>query len=101
MTLPDRLPTGYTEFVTYPADYRRAVYAALSAPARSDLWVARFAHYRKPHPQLSARQSAVPDDATRGHRGSSLDAGRRRPPRSWTGQSCRRSASAAPARSCG
>ncbi|MFI7320261.1 bacteriocin fulvocin C-related protein [Streptomyces venezuelae] len=62
---PDRLPTRYAEFVTYPADYRRAVYAALSAPARSDLWVAHFAYYRKTHPQLSARQSAVLDDATR------------------------------------
>ncbi|WP_447034624.1 bacteriocin fulvocin C-related protein [Streptomyces sp. DSM 118878] len=61
----DRLPTGYAEFVSYPADYRRAVYGALSASARSDLWVAHFAHYRKTHPGLSAGQSAVLDDAMR------------------------------------
>ncbi|WP_328496542.1 bacteriocin fulvocin C-related protein [Streptomyces sp. NBC_00414] len=61
----DRLPSGYAEFASYPADYRRAVYGALSAPARSDLWVAHFANHRKTHPGLSAEQSAVLDDATR------------------------------------
>ncbi|MFC9843848.1 bacteriocin fulvocin C-related protein [Streptomyces sp. NPDC060223] len=61
----DRLPSGYSEFVAYPADYRRAVFGALSASARSDLWVAHFANYRKTHPGLSAEQSAVLDDATR------------------------------------
>ncbi|KIF78083.1 hypothetical protein QR77_38325 [Streptomyces sp. 150FB] len=61
----DHLPSGYSEFASYPADYRRAVYGALSAPARSDLWVAHFAHYRKTHPGLSAEQSAVLDDAAR------------------------------------
>ncbi|MCB5907841.1 bacteriocin fulvocin C-related protein [Streptomyces pinistramenti] len=61
----DRLPSGYSEFVSYPADYRRAIYGALSASARSDLWVAHFANYRKTHPGLSAEQSAVLDDATR------------------------------------
>ncbi|ANS70623.1 hypothetical protein SLINC_8399 [Streptomyces lincolnensis] len=60
----DRLPSGYAEFVSYPADYRRAMYGALSASARSDLWVAHFANYRKTH-RLSAEQSAVLDDATR------------------------------------
>jgi hypothetical protein len=61
----DQLPSTYSEFVSYPADYRRAVFGALSASARSDLWVAHFAHYRKTHPGLSAEQSAVLDDATR------------------------------------
>lgn len=61
----DRLPSGYSEFASYPADYRRAVYGALPALARSDLWVAHFAHYRKTHPALTAEQSAVLDDATR------------------------------------
>ncbi|MFF2993456.1 bacteriocin fulvocin C-related protein [Streptomyces sp. NPDC057950] len=61
----DRLPSGYSEFASYPADYRRAVYGALSASARSDLWVAHFANYRKTHSGLSAEQSAVLDDATR------------------------------------
>lgn len=61
----DRLPTSYAEFVSYPADYRRAVYGALSASARSDLWVEHFAHYRKTHRGLSAGQSAVLDDAMR------------------------------------
>ncbi|MEV6510098.1 bacteriocin fulvocin C-related protein [Streptomyces sp. NPDC051642] len=61
----DRLPTGYSEFASYPADYRRAIYGALPASARSDLWVAHFANYRKTHPGLSAEQSAVLDDATR------------------------------------
>jgi hypothetical protein len=61
----DRLPSGYSEFASYPADYRRAIYGALSASARSDLWVAHFANYRKTHPGLSAEQSAVLDDATR------------------------------------
>ncbi|MFD5080000.1 bacteriocin fulvocin C-related protein [Streptomyces sp. NPDC058371] len=61
----DRLPSGYSEFVSYPADYRRAIYGALSASARSDLWVAHFANYRKTHPGLTAEQSAVLDDATR------------------------------------
>ncbi|MFJ8827841.1 bacteriocin fulvocin C-related protein [Streptomyces sp. NPDC102467] len=61
----DRLPSGYSEFASYPADYRRAVYGALSASARSNLWVAHFANYRKTHPGLSAEQSAVLDDATR------------------------------------
>ncbi|WP_157874497.1 bacteriocin fulvocin C-related protein [Streptomyces sp. AcH 505] len=61
----DRLPSGYAEFVSYPADYRRAIYGALSASARSDLWVAHFANYRKTHPGLTAEQSAVLDDATR------------------------------------
>lgn len=61
----DRLPTGYAEFASYPADYRRAVYGALPPSARSDLWVAHFANYRKKHPGLSAGQSAVLDDATR------------------------------------
>ncbi|MFJ5271121.1 bacteriocin fulvocin C-related protein [Streptomyces sp. NPDC088358] len=61
----DRLPSGHSEFASYPADYRRAIYGALSASARSDLWVAHFANYRKTHPGLSAEQSAVLDDATR------------------------------------
>ncbi|MET7702396.1 bacteriocin fulvocin C-related protein [Streptomyces sp. NPDC005485] len=61
----DRLPTRYSEFSAYPADYRRAIYGALSASARSDLWVAHFASHRKAHPGLSAEQSAVLDDATR------------------------------------
>src|SRR5438132_440410 len=61
----DRLPSGYSEFASYPADYRRAIYGALSASARSDLWVAHFADYRKTHPGLSAEQSAVLDHATR------------------------------------
>lgn len=61
----DQLPSGYSEFAAYPADYRRAIYGALSASARSDLWVAHFANYRKTHPGLSAEQSAVLDDATR------------------------------------
>lgn len=61
----DRLPSGYSEFASYPADYRRAIYGALSASAQSDLWVAHFANYRKTHPGLSAEQSAVLDDATR------------------------------------
>ncbi|MET9495618.1 bacteriocin fulvocin C-related protein [Streptomyces sp. NPDC006552] len=60
-----RLPSAYAEFTSYPADYRRAVYGALSPAARGDLWVAHFAHYRKAHPALSAAQSAVLDDATR------------------------------------
>ncbi|MFD7620880.1 bacteriocin fulvocin C-related protein [Streptomyces sp. NPDC059802] len=60
-----RLPSGYSEFASYPAAYRRAIYDALSASARSDLWVAHFANYRKTHPGLSAKQSAVLDDATR------------------------------------
>ncbi|MEU6003918.1 bacteriocin fulvocin C-related protein [Streptomyces sp. NPDC047197] len=60
----DRLPSRYSEFVSYPADYRRAVYGALSASARSDLWMAHFANYRKTH-RLSAEQSVVLDDATR------------------------------------
>ncbi|MGQ4387981.1 bacteriocin fulvocin C-related protein [Streptomyces sp. SAS_270] len=61
----DRLPIRYSEFAAYPADYRRAIYGALSASARSDLWVAHFANHRKAHPGLSAEQSAVLDDATR------------------------------------
>ncbi|WP_329191396.1 bacteriocin fulvocin C-related protein [Streptomyces sp. NBC_01435] len=61
----DRLPSGYSEFVSYPADYRRAIYGSLSSSARSDLWVAHFADYRKTYPGLTARQSAVLDDATR------------------------------------
>ncbi|GHJ35284.1 hypothetical protein Sm713_08930 [Streptomyces sp. TS71-3] len=61
----DRLPSGYSEFASYPADCRRAVYGALSASVRSDLWVAHFANYRKTHPGLSAEQSAVLDDAMR------------------------------------
>ncbi|MGW1427852.1 bacteriocin fulvocin C-related protein [Streptomyces sp. NPDC002431] len=60
-----RLPSDYAEFVSYPADYRRAVYGSLPAPARSDLWVAHFAEYRRTHPDLSAGQSAVLDDAAR------------------------------------
>ncbi|MFD8424591.1 bacteriocin fulvocin C-related protein [Streptomyces sp. NPDC059466] len=61
----DRLPSDYSQFASYPADYRRAIYGALSPSARSDLWVAHFANYRKTHPGLSAEQSAVLDDATR------------------------------------
>ncbi|MFI6567164.1 bacteriocin fulvocin C-related protein [Streptomyces sp. NPDC050534] len=61
----DRLPTGYAEFASQPASYRRAIYAALAPSARSDLWVAHFAHYRTTHPHLSAEQSAVLNDATR------------------------------------
>lgn len=72
----DRLPSGYAEFASYPADYRRAIYGALSASARSDLWVAHFANYRKTHPGLSAEQSAVLDDATRS--APQIIAGRRR-----------------------
>ncbi|MFI7382843.1 bacteriocin fulvocin C-related protein [Streptomyces sp. NPDC049813] len=60
-----RLPTAYAEFVSAPADYRRAIYGALSPAARGDLWVAHFADHRKRHPGLSAEQSAVLDDATR------------------------------------
>ncbi|MFE6667459.1 bacteriocin fulvocin C-related protein [Streptomyces sp. NPDC057697] len=60
-----RLPSEYSEFVSYPAEYRRAIYGALSVSARSDLWVAHFAHYRKTHSGLSAEQSAALDDATR------------------------------------
>lgn len=61
-----RLPTRYAEFVSYPADYRRAVYGALSAPARSDLWVAHFAHYRKtvPGPWPRGPQSSRRDRAS-------------------------------------
>lgn len=61
----DRLPSCYSEFVSHPADYRRAIYGALSASARSELWVAHFAHYRRTHPGLSSEQSAVLDEATR------------------------------------
>ncbi|MEV1023211.1 bacteriocin fulvocin C-related protein [Streptomyces sp. NPDC050264] len=62
---PGRLPSGYSEFASYPADYRRAIYGALSPSDRSELWVAHFANHRKTHPALSAEQSAVLDDATR------------------------------------
>ncbi|GAA2424491.1 hypothetical protein GCM10010433_25460 [Streptomyces pulveraceus] len=61
----DRLPSNYSEFTSHPADYRRAIYGSLSSSARSDLWVAHFANYRKTHPGLSAKQSAVLDDAAR------------------------------------
>ncbi len=59
----DQLPGTYDEFVSHPIEYRRAIYRALAAEERSNLWLEHLARYRDGHPALSKDQHAALDSA--------------------------------------
>jgi len=52
------LPQTYDEVIAYPMAYRRAIFSALSATTKSQLWSEQLTRYRTAH-QLSSEQSAV------------------------------------------
>lgn len=60
---PGKLPHDYDEFSSYSLTYRRAIFRALPAQVRSQLWVEQFRRYRAAHPELTAAQRAVLDRA--------------------------------------
>ncbi|WP_163570136.1 bacteriocin fulvocin C-related protein [Fodinicola feengrottensis] len=55
------LPAEYDEVISYSMAYRKAIYQALPASARSRLWVTQIDRYRASHPSLTAEQSGVLD----------------------------------------
>lgn len=59
----DRLPTRYDDVIAHPMDVRKAVYAEMSPQQRSQAWVDHLNAYRGGHPDLSAAQNKVVDDA--------------------------------------
>ena len=59
----DRLPQSYDDFAGHSMPYRRAIYTELPPAVRSQLWVDQLNRFRSVHPQLSADQTAVIDDA--------------------------------------
>lgn len=59
----DHLPQAYDDFAGHSMAYRRAIYTELSPAARSQLWVDQLNRYRNAHPQLSADQITVIDQA--------------------------------------
>lgn len=54
----ERLPRTYDEFIEYPMAYRRAIFAALPATAKSMLWAEQLTRYQAAN-QLSPEQAAV------------------------------------------
>ncbi len=59
-----RLPQRYDDVVTYPISYRRAIFSELAPQSQRQLWLDHLSRYRAAHPQLSAEQTAVIDQAT-------------------------------------
>ncbi|MGW3998474.1 bacteriocin fulvocin C-related protein [Amycolatopsis sp. NPDC004772] len=59
-----RLPQTYDEVTALPMADRRAVVGALTPRNRSNLWVEQIVRYRKSHPNLSAEQASVLDQAS-------------------------------------
>ncbi|OEV04783.1 bacteriocin fulvocin C-related protein [Streptomyces oceani] len=59
----DRLPHTYAGITQHPAAYRPVILAALPPRERAQAWVEHFDHYRRLHPNLTAEQSAVINDA--------------------------------------
>ncbi|MEU2353929.1 bacteriocin fulvocin C-related protein [Streptomyces misionensis] len=57
------LPQRYSDLVTYPLVYRRAIYSELSAKARSRMWLEHLEHYRATRPDMTPQQRAVYDQA--------------------------------------
>lgn len=55
----ERLPQSYDQFLNFDAAHRRAIYRALPAEKRSELWVTQFQRYVKAHPALTADQKTV------------------------------------------
>lgn len=52
------LPRGYDEVIAYPMAYRRAIFSALPASAKSELWTEHLTRYQAAH-HLSPEQSAA------------------------------------------
>lgn len=55
------LPTGYDEISRFPVAYRRSIFGALPAEAKSRLWQQHFEAYRAAHPELTGEQGAFID----------------------------------------
>ncbi|MFI9019278.1 bacteriocin fulvocin C-related protein [Streptomyces griseus] len=60
----DRLPTSYSELITHPMSYRRAIFAAAPPSVRVTFWQEHFADFRSKRAPLTPAQSAVIDKAT-------------------------------------
>lgn len=59
----DQLPSTYEEITAYPVAHRRAIFAALPAPAKSQVWRQHLDRWTESHPDLSADQSALIKEA--------------------------------------
>jgi hypothetical protein len=59
----DDLRTASQQIDAYPAVYRRAIMSALTPVDRSEAWRAHFRRYLAAHPELTAPQRAVIEDA--------------------------------------
>lgn len=57
------LPRTYAEVVQHSEPYRKAIVRALSPQDRTQLWLDHFEHYRAAHPDLTAAQTRVIDQA--------------------------------------
>ncbi|WP_141716621.1 bacteriocin fulvocin C-related protein [Streptomyces sp. SID4917] len=57
------LPRTYTEITKHSEPYRKAILRALPPQDRTQLWLDHFEHYRAAHPDLSASQTQVIDQA--------------------------------------
>lgn len=60
-----RLPQDFYEIAAFPAEYRKVIYDALPAPAKSKLWVQSLQRYRAAHPEFSEEQAMVVEQAIR------------------------------------
>jgi hypothetical protein len=59
----DQLPQTYSELLDFDVAHRKAIYQALPAENRRDLWVTQFQQYKDAHPALTTEQARVLDRA--------------------------------------
>ncbi|MGW1788088.1 bacteriocin fulvocin C-related protein [Streptomyces tubercidicus] len=59
----DRLPRTYAGIASRPVAYRKAIHRVLTPQERSQVWADHFRWYRRTHPNLTAAQDRVVDDA--------------------------------------
>lgn len=60
----NQLPQRYEDFIQYPLEYRRAIFAKSSPQVRSALWLEHLRSYRMSHPHLSSAQVHVIERAS-------------------------------------
>ncbi|MEV0495316.1 bacteriocin fulvocin C-related protein [Streptomyces atratus] len=59
----ENLPREYAEIVRHPISYRQAIFRVLSPREQADVWLEHLKRYRAGHPDLSAAQNQVVDEA--------------------------------------
>ncbi|TJZ76086.1 hypothetical protein FCG67_18950 [Rhodococcus oryzae] len=59
----DRLPQSYDELLNFDVAHRKAIYRALPAENRSEMWIAQLQRYKESHPDLTDDQSRVLESA--------------------------------------